>query len=95
LFIGLNAFDDSVNSDRKVWTSAIVGAAAGGVAGGLLSRSVGRVPPVKATGSIRPTTELRLAPWASARPSTSADDELLRRRVREINAGGGMGGNSL
>jgi hypothetical protein len=37
LFLGLNKFDDSINSDRKVWTSAIVGAAAGGLAGGLLS----------------------------------------------------------
>jgi hypothetical protein len=37
LFLGLNKFDDSVNSDRKVWTSALVGALAGGVAGGLLS----------------------------------------------------------
>lgn len=41
LFIGLNAFDDAVDSDRKVWTTALVAAAAGGVAGGLLSRSVG------------------------------------------------------
>ena len=34
VFIGLHAFDDAINSDRKVWTSAIVGAAAGGLAGG-------------------------------------------------------------
>jgi hypothetical protein len=44
VFLGLNAFDDAVNSDRKVWTTAIVGAAAGGLAGGFLSRSVGRQP---------------------------------------------------
>ena len=79
-FIGLNSFDDPI----KVWTSAIVGAVGGGVAGGLLSRNVGRAPQVKATGSIRPATELRLAPWTSAGPSTSEDDELLRRRVREL-----------
>lgn len=38
LLIGLSAFDDAINSDRKVWTSALAGAAAGGVAGNLLSR---------------------------------------------------------
>ena len=39
LFLGLNAFDDAVNSDRKVWTSALVGAAAGGTVGFLVGRS--------------------------------------------------------
>jgi hypothetical protein len=91
LFIGLNAFDDAINSDQKVWTSAIVGAAAGGLAGGLLSRNVGRAPQVKTTGPIRPATELRLSPWTSAGPSISSDDEALRRRVREINVGAGPG----
>ena len=73
-----------IDDPIKVWTSAIVGAVGGGVAGGLLSRNVGRAPQVKAAGSIRPATELRLAPWTSARPSTSEDDELLKRRVREL-----------
>ena len=31
LWAGMMAFDESINSDRKVWTSAIVGAAAGGI----------------------------------------------------------------
>ncbi len=84
LLIGLNAFDDAINSDQKVWTSALVGAAAGGLAGGLLSRNVGRAPQVKTAGSIRPATDLRLAPWTPARPSTSADDELLKKRVRAL-----------
>ncbi len=39
LFAGLTAFDDAINSDRKVWTSAIVGAAAGGTLGYLISRA--------------------------------------------------------
>ena len=30
LWAGLAAYDDAINSDRKVWTSAIIGAAAGG-----------------------------------------------------------------
>lgn len=39
LWAGLTAFDDAINSDRKVWTSALVGAAIGGVAGHVLGRS--------------------------------------------------------
>ena len=82
LFIGLSAFDDSINSDRKVWTSVIVGAAAGGLAGGLLSRNVGRGPQVKRTGvGTRPPATL----WPSGGLTASHDDEALRRRVREVN----------
>lgn len=39
LWAGLSAFDDAVNSDRKVWTSAIVGAGVGAVAGYLIGRA--------------------------------------------------------
>lgn len=84
LFIGLHAFDDAINSDRKVWTSAIVGAAAGGVAAGLLSRNVGRAPHVKSPG-IAPKGEAPLAPWTSVAVPESAGGESLRRRVREVN----------
>jgi hypothetical protein len=35
---GLSMFDDAIDSDRKVWTTAIVSAAAGGVVAFLLSR---------------------------------------------------------
>jgi hypothetical protein len=38
LWAGLTAFDDAIDSDRKVWTSAIVSAAAGGTLGYLLTR---------------------------------------------------------
>ena len=41
MLVGLTAFDDAINSDRKVWTTAVVGAAAGGALGYFLSR--GRV----------------------------------------------------
>ena len=87
VFIGLNAFDDAINSDRKVWTSAIVGAAAGGLAAGLISRNVGRGPRVKSTGASSLPVNLELTPWPAAGLSTSEDDEALRRRVRAINAG--------
>jgi hypothetical protein len=39
LWVGLTKFDDSINSDRKVWTTAIVGAAVGAVAGYFFGRS--------------------------------------------------------
>jgi hypothetical protein len=39
LWGGLPAFDDAVNSERKVWTTAIVGAGAGAVAGYLIGRA--------------------------------------------------------
>ena len=84
LFIGLSAFDDAVNSDRKVWTSAIVGAAAGGLAGGLLSRNVGRAPQVRTSATNALKAPVPQAPWRPVGLTTSADDEALRRRVRAI-----------
>ena len=62
VFIGLNKFDDALYSDRKVWTTALVGAAAGGVAGALLSRNVGRETPVKAPRS----TDVPKVTWSEA-----------------------------
>jgi hypothetical protein len=58
LFLGLNAFDDAVNSDRKVWTGALVGAAAGGLAGNLLSRNVGRSPNLGVNGADKPRVDV-------------------------------------
>lgn len=84
LFIGLHAFDDAVNSDRKVWTSAIVGAAAGGLAGGLLSKNVGRDPLVKTPATNALKVPVPRAPWTPVGHARSADDDALRRRVRAI-----------
>jgi hypothetical protein len=53
LWAGLTAFDESINSDRKVWTSAIVGAAAGGILGYLVDRQ-------RATSHTTPTRTSRL-----------------------------------
>lgn len=53
MLIGLNAFDDAIDSDRKVWTTALVSAAAGGVAGGLLSRSVGPSTATRHSGAVK------------------------------------------
>ena len=73
VFLGLNKFDDAVNSDRKVWISAIVGAAAGGLAGGLLSADRKREPPV---GGRREPSSAAL--WYHA-PRTLADVANVER----------------
>lgn len=44
LWAGLGAFDDSINSDRKVWTTAVIGAALGAVGGYLIGRARARKP---------------------------------------------------
>jgi hypothetical protein len=40
VLLGIAAFDDAVNSDRKVWTTAIVGAVAGGVGGYFIGKTL-------------------------------------------------------
>jgi hypothetical protein len=40
LLAGLNWFDDAVDSDRKVWTTAILLCAAGGTAGWFIGRAI-------------------------------------------------------
>jgi hypothetical protein len=39
LFIGLSKFDDAANSERKVTTTALIGATGGGVGGYFLGRA--------------------------------------------------------
>ena len=66
MMLGLNAFDDSVNSDRKVWTAALVGAAGGGIAGALLSRSTRRDPATTTGGTVQRQAEPVAVSWSSA-----------------------------
>lgn len=40
LWAGLTVFDDAINSDRKVWTSALVGAGVGALGGYLIGRAI-------------------------------------------------------
>ena len=87
LFLGLNAFDDATNSDRKVWTSALVGAAAGGLAGNLLSRNVGRSPNFGVRRAAKRQVDAPAASAFSSSPATVKDDDELRRRVRELTSG--------
>src|SRR5262245_16497541 len=47
VFLGLNQFDDAINSDRKVWATAIACSAGGAIVAALLSRNVGKTPSIK------------------------------------------------
>ena len=87
LFLGLNAFDDATNSDRKVWTSALVGAAAGGLAGNLLSRNGGRPPNLGVRRAAKRQVDAPAASAFSSSPAAVKDDDELRRRVRELTSG--------
>ena len=62
-FIGFNKFDQAVYAERKIWTTAIVGAAAGGVAGALLSRNTSRSVPI--ANAVRPAPTPNVS-WAEA-----------------------------
>ena len=55
LFAGLAAFDDATNSDRKVWTTAILAGIGGSIGGYFLGRSLDRRN--KGTSVTRTVTE--------------------------------------
>jgi hypothetical protein len=44
LWLGFQRFDQAINSDQKIWTSAAVGAAAGGIGGWLWARQLDKEP---------------------------------------------------
>jgi hypothetical protein len=79
LWAGLSAFDDAINSERKVWTTAVVGAAAGAVSGYLIGRARARNsgPSALRSDAGFPTVE--------ARRSLGRDSVLpLVRSIREL-----------
>jgi hypothetical protein len=90
IWAGLTAFDDSINSDRKAWTTVAIAAAAGGVAGALLSKNVGRSAPGGVTAANRSPLDRRLVQVPSMLSGHAVDDDLLRRRVRAVNPGGAV-----
>ena len=73
LWAGLSAFDDAVNSDRKVWTSAIVGAGVGAVAGYLIGRA--------RTDRNRPSTDARVI---NRERQEAIDPRLLEQVAQSI-----------
>jgi hypothetical protein len=84
VLLGLEWFDDALYSDRKVWTTAIVGGIAGGVTAGLIARDNARPqskarPPMSAPWT-RPRREDLKIDWRQR-----DGDRLLRARVRILN----------
>jgi hypothetical protein len=51
VFAGIAAFDDAVNSDRKVWTTALIMAAGGAIGGYFLGRALDKSRSPKGGGS--------------------------------------------
>ncbi len=77
LWAGLSAFDDAINSDRKVWTSAVVGAAVGAVGGYLIGKSHAR-------GS-RPSTAPSFARATNGGARVSDGCDRVLPRVRSLS----------
>ena len=63
LFIGLSKFDDAINSEQKVTTTALIGAAGGGVGGYFLGRALDKHR--DRTRAQRVTRSLNLSPLLS------------------------------
>ena len=84
LWAGLSAFDDAVNSDRKVWTSAIVGAGVGAVAGYLIGRA--------RTDRNRPSTTAPLINRERQEAIDPAADRLPDGALGPHLPGAGLGG---
>jgi len=67
VFVGLNAFDDAVNSDRKLWTTALISAAGGAAGGYFLGRALDKRK--KKTNVTQATEEFYRALMDSQRPT--------------------------
>src|SRR5687767_12102499 len=81
LWAGLSAFDDAINSERKVWTTAVVGAAAGAVGGYLIGKARARN---SGSSSLRSDSG---APIVKSRGSFGRDPALPQvRSIRELKA---------
>lgn len=63
LWAGLTKFDDSINSDRKVWTAAIAGAAVGAVTGYFIGRSRRSGSRPSSPALVRPTLPAPKVAW--------------------------------
>jgi hypothetical protein len=89
VWAGLTKFDDAINSDRKVWTTAIVSAAVGGVLGFLVDRKQARSsnPSIAAPARFAPPDDWRrqiygssTAPVTLRPPSVATVSGLQRPR---------------
>lgn len=93
LWVGLHVFDDAVNSDRKIWTTAIGTAIAGAVVAHLLARprqnSAARPSRSASRGSAftRTSGTLFELPIPVLRPGASTDWREFRAAIRRYEGG--------
>ena len=80
MFLGLGAFDDSINSEQKVWTTAALLGAAGGVAGWWAARKIDYDFSAPGLGHIKPETR-----------KAQLECGLPARRPFEVLESGGQG----
>lgn len=80
VFAGLSAFDDAINSDRKVWTTAVISAGGGAVAGYFLGRALDKRK--KKAGTTNATEELNRALISSR---SSAATQLIASSPPGVN----------
>ena len=78
VFLGFNAFDDAVNADRKLWTTAAICAAGGAVGGYFLGRALDKRG--NKTDVTRATEEFYRALTDPQRPSGTAGRLLADSR---------------
>jgi hypothetical protein len=88
LWAGLTAFDDAIDSDRKVWTSAIVGAAVGGTLAFFVARSRRGGPSPSIAGGARPARRAARA----ALPIELGAQEVERLAASALPRRGGLPG---
>jgi hypothetical protein len=60
LLIGLNAFDDAINSTEKVWTTTAISAGAGGIVGWLGARHLDKPAEMSSTLKLSQNPEVKL-----------------------------------
>lgn len=56
MLLGLSAYDEAINSDSKVWTTAVVLGAASGIAGWWTARKIDHDYRVPGLGRVKPET---------------------------------------
>lgn len=75
MFAGLAAFDDAINSDRKVWTTAALSGVGGAVAGYFIGRALDKRQKKTTVTWMREELERRSmpSPWTGPRPTGSGN----------------------
>jgi len=76
LWAGLSAFDDAINSERKIWTSAVVGATVGAVGGYLVGKA-------RARGS-KSSAGRSVTGWSKIEARAFSDCDRVLPRARSL-----------